>query len=58
MLSGEGTVSVAIDGTKVESITVTGTPDSYRVIEVDGSTTGELEITVPPGVTVHSFTFG
>ena len=58
VLSGEGTVTATLDGKKIDPITVSGTPDSYGVIEVDGETTGVIEITVPAGVTVHSFTVG
>ena len=58
VLSGEGTVEATLDGKAIDPITVSGTPYSYGVIEVDGETTGVIEITVPAGVTVHSFTFG
>lgn len=57
VLGGEGTVLATVDGDEVE-IGVSGSPDSYRVVKLDGSTDGTIELTVPAGVTVYSFTFG
>jgi cytochrome c biogenesis protein CcdA/thiol-disulfide isomerase/thioredoxin len=57
VLGGSGTVVATVDGKRVE-IEVEGSPDSYRLIKVDASTTGQIELTVPVGVTVYSFTFG
>lgn len=57
VLGGSGTVVATVDGKKVE-IEVDGSPDSYRLLTTSGSRTGEIELTVPTGVTVYSFTFG
>jgi thiol-disulfide isomerase/thioredoxin len=57
VLAGEGTVTGTVDGKPV-TIEVSGVPDSYPVVTVDGSSTGVVELTVPSGVTVYSFTFG
>jgi len=57
VLGGSGTVVATVDGKRVE-LTVSGSPDSYRLLRVDGSRTGEIELRVPAGVTVFSFTFG
>ena len=57
VLGGTGTVVADVDGRRVE-IRVSGSPDSYRLLATDGSRTGEIEVTVPAGVTVYSFTFG
>ncbi|MCS0499708.1 cytochrome c biogenesis protein DipZ [Protaetiibacter mangrovi] len=55
---GDGTLEVSGDHVADDRIRVSGAPDSYRVVRVDGSTTGEITVTVPAGVTVYSFTFG
>lgn len=57
VLGGSGTVVARVDGTRVE-IEVDGSPGSYRLVAVDGMRTGEIELRVPAGVTVYSFTFG
>lgn len=57
VLGGTGTVRATVDGEPVE-LDVDGSPDSYRLLTTSGSRTGEIELTVPNGVTVYSFTFG
>lgn len=57
VLGGSGTVVADIDGRRVE-IEVSGSPDSYRLLSTDGARTGLIDVTVPAGVTVYSFTFG
>lgn len=57
VLAGEGTVTGTADGEKV-SIDVSGSPDSYQVVKLDGPTAGTIDLTVPKGITVYSFTFG
>jgi hypothetical protein len=39
-------------------LTVSGTPDSYRLLALTGSRSGTIEVTVPKGVEAYSFTFG
>jgi len=57
VLSGEGTVIVD-DGDTARRIEVSGTPTSYRLLDLGGETTGEITVTVAPGVEAYSFTFG
>ena len=62
VLAGEGRLRMRIDGRESLAVDVSGTPRSYAVVMGSGSGgTGEqsiLEIDVPPGVEVYSFTFG
>lgn len=58
VLGGDGTVTFRVDGGAPQTIEVSGSPDSYPLLELDGADTGEIEVTVPPGVTAYSFTFG
>jgi cytochrome c biogenesis protein CcdA/thiol-disulfide isomerase/thioredoxin len=57
VLGGTGTLIADVDGDRIE-IDVTGSPDSYRLLKIAGARTGEIELTVPAGITVYSFTFG
>lgn len=57
VLSGEGTVTVDGGGT-TRRIDVSGTPTSYRLLDLDGETAGTITVTVSPGVEAFSFTFG
>jgi cytochrome c biogenesis protein CcdA/thiol-disulfide isomerase/thioredoxin len=57
VLGGSGTVTAIVDGKRV-TVEVDGSPDSYRLLTTDGSQTGDIELRVPAGVTVYSFTFG
>lgn len=57
VLGGSGTVVADVDGRRVE-LEVSGSPDSYRLLRTDGRRQGEIELSVPPGITVYSFTFG
>lgn len=61
VLGGEGTVTarVTADGeTTTREIDVTGNPTLYDVLRGDGATEGIVEIDVPEGATVYTFTFG
>jgi len=57
VLAGSGTVQVSVDGGPPADIDVSGTPRSYELFLGD-SRTGELTVTLPPGVQAYSFTFG
>ncbi|MFE2773704.1 cytochrome c biogenesis protein CcdA [Microbacterium resistens] len=57
VLAGEGTITVQ-DGSRTTRIEVSGTPRSYAVVPPGESRRGVLEVEVPPGVQVYSFTFG
>lgn len=58
VLGGKGTVTYTVDGGAEKTIEVDGTPNSYQLIEVDGATTGTIDVTVSKGVDAYSFTFG
>ena len=58
VVAGSGTIEVAIEGGETRSIEIDGTPRSYRLVEADDPAEGVLEVTVPEGVQVYSFTFG
>lgn len=57
VLSGEGTVTYTIDG-KSTTFDVTGTPNSYPILKTDSIGSGQVSVTVSPGVEAYSFTFG
>lgn len=58
VLAGSGTVTVEVEGGETRSIDVGGTPRSVRVVEDGDPDSGALDLEVPPGVEVYSFTFG
>jgi cytochrome c biogenesis protein CcdA/thiol-disulfide isomerase/thioredoxin len=58
VMAGEGTVTVTLDGKTRPDIAVSGTPRSYRAVSGQQNRDGVLEVTIPPGVHVYSFTFG
>lgn len=58
VLGGSGEVTVRVDGGEPRVIRVQGVPDSYQLVELDGSTEGTIEVSVEPGVEAYSFTFG
>jgi cytochrome c biogenesis protein CcdA/thiol-disulfide isomerase/thioredoxin len=57
VLSGSGTVTYLLDGVK-KTVKVSGTPRSYELLKTASDKTGTLNVTVSPGVTAFSFTFG
>ena len=57
VLSGTGTVSYLLDGS-MKTIKVSGTPRSYELLKTVATKSGTLNVTVSPGVTAFSFTFG
>ncbi|MBL3700509.1 cytochrome c biogenesis protein DipZ [Leucobacter luti] len=58
VLAGSGTVQVSGGGSAAHSVDVGGTPRSYRLVQTENPDTGALELSVPAGVQVYSFTFG
>ena len=58
VLAGTGDVRVRLDGGAERIVHVSGTPRSYAVVERGHDGRGVLDVTVPPGVEVYSFTFG
>ena len=57
VLAGEGTVTLKLNG-KTTTITVSGTPYSYRLLKTDDINDGTLEVTLSEGLEAYSFTFG
>ena len=58
VVAGEGTLLVALPGGKTRTVDVSGTPQSYQLVGDDDPTNGVLDLTVPDGIEVYSFTFG
>ena len=57
VLAGQGTVSVSVDGAPSHTITVSGTPNLYRLSQTPDLHTGELVLSLSPGLQAYSFTF-
>jgi thiol-disulfide isomerase/thioredoxin len=58
VLAGSGTVQIRVDGSPWREIRVGGTPRSYVAIEDANGAASVLEVRVPRGVDVYSFTYG
>jgi thiol-disulfide isomerase/thioredoxin len=58
VLGGTGTVSVSVDGHHVRTVAVSGLPDLYTLATFPKFTSGELSLSVSPGVMAYDFTFG
>lgn len=58
VLGGTGTIRYTVDGGATKQVTVSGAPDSYRLLALSGARSGTIEVTVPKGVEAYSFTFG
>jgi cytochrome c biogenesis protein CcdA/thiol-disulfide isomerase/thioredoxin len=58
VLGGSGTIRYTVDGGPTKTIDVSGVPNSYQLLKLDGSRSGTIEVTVPQGVDAYSFTFG
>ncbi len=58
VLGGTGTVSVSVDGRHLRTVAVSGLPDLYTLATFPKFTSGELDLTVSPGVKAYDFTFG
>jgi cytochrome c biogenesis protein CcdA/thiol-disulfide isomerase/thioredoxin len=57
VLSGTGDVTVERDG-KTQVVHVSGVPNAHQLLSTKDVGNGTLTVTVPPGVTAYSFTFG
>jgi cytochrome c biogenesis protein CcdA/thiol-disulfide isomerase/thioredoxin len=57
VLSGTGTVSYTVGGV-TKSFEVSGTPNAYPLLKTNDPTSGTLTVTLSPGLTAYSFTFG
>ena len=58
VVGGSGTIQVALPGGGTRTVRVDGTPRSYRLVGEDDPDMGTLELRVPRGMQVYSFTFG
>lgn len=58
VLAGSGTIRVRDAGGQWSDIEVSGTPRSYVVLAHGSGSASHLEVQVPDGVDVYSFTFG
>jgi len=58
VIAGSGALEVAVDGGGTRTVEIDGTPRSYRLVEDDDPSSGTLDVQVPRGVQVYSFTFG
>lgn len=58
VLSGEGTIVVRFSDGSERTITVSGTPRSYELLDGSALISDRLIVDVSPGVQAYSFTFG
>lgn len=57
VLAGQGRVTVTVDG-KTTTISVSGTPKSYRVLKTADVKKGTVRVSLGSGIQAYSFTFG
>ncbi len=58
VMSGEGTVGVSYNGRHLTTVPVSGIPKLYTLFSGTVLQTGQLTLTVSPGVEAYDFTFG
>ena len=58
VMSGEGTVGVSYNGRHLTTVPISGIPKLYTLFSGSVLQTGELTLTVSPGVEAYDFTFG
>jgi cytochrome c biogenesis protein CcdA/thiol-disulfide isomerase/thioredoxin len=58
VMSGQGTVGVALNGRHLTTLSVGGVPKLYTLVSGGGFQSGLLTLTVSPGVEAYDFTFG
>lgn len=58
VMSGQGTVGVALNGRHLTTLSVGGVPKLYTLLSGGGTQSGLLTLTVSPGVEAYDFTFG
>jgi thiol-disulfide isomerase/thioredoxin len=54
---GEGTLTITRDG-KTKTVPITGPPTLHQIVDDDAVQNGKLEVQVPKGLQVFSFTYG
>ena len=58
VLAGEGRVDVVLDGKVTRTLTVSGAPTLYRLVDEDSAREATVEIRPAAGIQAYSFTFG
>ncbi len=58
VLGGHGTLTVSVNGHKVQTIHVAGTPRLYTLFHSGLGAEGKLLLQASPGVQAYDFTFG
>ena len=58
VMSGQGTVGVSYNGRHLTTVPISGIPKLYTLFSGSVLQTGELTLTVSPGVEAYDFTFG
>jgi hypothetical protein len=58
VVAGSGDIVVRRDDGSAETIAIDGTPRSYELLKQADIAEGTLELEVPAGIEVYSFTFG
>lgn len=58
VLSGQGTVTVSIQGRADKTITVSGTPNAYQLVDDAEPHRQTITLTYSPGVSAYTFSFG
>jgi hypothetical protein len=56
-VGGTGTITATVDG-KTTSYPVSGAPDIYALVSVPSPERGSLTVSLSPGLSAYSFTFG
>ncbi len=57
MISGSGVLTWTLDGER-KSLEIEGAPNSMTLVDMPESGEGILELEVPAGLALYSFTFG
>jgi hypothetical protein len=57
-MGGQGTVGVSYDGKHLDTVTVSGIPKLYTLFSGNVLQTGQLTLTMSPGIEAYDFTFG
>jgi thiol-disulfide isomerase/thioredoxin len=58
VMSGEGSVGVSYNGRHLTTVPISGIPKLYTLLSGSVLQTGQLTLTVSPGVEAYDFTFG
>ena len=56
-VGGTGTLTATVNG-KTTSYKVSGAPDIYTLVSQEHRAVGTLKVTLSPGLSAYSFTFG